>query len=231
MTDVGSQIRAARKSANLSQSELGEKIGRTSKTVRRYEQGKTQPDTNILSLIASATDHPVEFFLSSKTRAASLSPSFRTNRPIGESSEAEAARTVYEVPVVTIEGSRLVRTGEQKNVPAFFLERVGLDTDSARLLDVPKGHYDAQRQLRPSDTLILDVLNSPSTLADFVQADRFVDGRYVVKIGTAGLQIKDLTARPDGTVAIASLDDSQKYRCTSDEQAGVTVHAIVAMSF
>ena len=67
MTDLGDQIRAARKSADLSQNELGEEIGRTSKTVRRYEQGKTQPDTNVLSLIAAATDHPIEFFLSSSS--------------------------------------------------------------------------------------------------------------------------------------------------------------------
>jgi len=228
MTDLGDQIRAARKSADLSQNELGEEIGRTSKTVRRYEQGKTQPDTNVLSLIAAATDHPIEFFLSSSSE----SPYSRLPAaPSPLETDPEAAHEVCELFVVEIDGSRLVETGESRTIPAFFLERVGLDPECARLMDLPEGHYDVQRHLRPSDTLLLEVLDPPSTLADRLESGRFVDGRYVVKIGTAGLQIKDLTARPDGTVAIGALDNRQQFRCAPEDQDGVTIYAVVAISF
>lgn len=228
MTDVGSQIRAARKTANLSQSELGDAIGRTSKTVRRYEQGKTTPDTNVLSLIASATGHPVEYFLTgqgSKPRSRRSVPS--PTVPHGRETEG----VVLSIPMVTISGTELVKTGDHEDVPALFLRRVGLDTDRARLLHIPGGHYTLRRQMRPSDTLVLDVLQQTQSLDAFIRRGRFVDGRYLVDIGASGLQIKDLTARPDGTVAISGLDDAQRFRCSPENQAGVIIHAIVAMGF
>lgn len=223
MTDVGAQIRNARKASNLSQSELGNRIGRTSKTVRRYEQGKTTPDTNILGMIADATDHPIEFFLTSD---GGPEGGGRTSlrRPPG-------ATAVALLPMVRIDGSQLIETGVRKDVPQVYLRRVGLDPENACLLRIPTGHYSLRRQLGPSSTLVLEPLTEPTSLDAYIAAERFVDGRYVVDIGNAGLQIKELTARPDGTVSVASLDAAQRFRCPPKEQDGITIHATVALSF
>lgn len=51
---IGERIRAARHEAQLSQVELGEKVGRDHKTIHRYETAKSVPNLIDLLLIADA---------------------------------------------------------------------------------------------------------------------------------------------------------------------------------
>ncbi|MFJ9114501.1 helix-turn-helix domain-containing protein [Streptomyces sp. NPDC102394] len=51
---IGERIRIARRDAQLSQAELGERVGRDHKTIHRYETGKSVPSLADLLLIAEA---------------------------------------------------------------------------------------------------------------------------------------------------------------------------------
>jgi transcriptional regulator with XRE-family HTH domain len=56
---IGERIRTARLDAQLSQVELGERIGRDHKTVHRYETAATPPSLVELLLIADAVGIPL----------------------------------------------------------------------------------------------------------------------------------------------------------------------------
>ncbi|MGB8941126.1 MAG: helix-turn-helix transcriptional regulator [Streptomyces sp.] len=57
--DIGARIRTARNDAQLSQVQLGERIGRDHKTVHRYEHATSVPSLTDLLLIADALDVPL----------------------------------------------------------------------------------------------------------------------------------------------------------------------------
>jgi transcriptional regulator with XRE-family HTH domain len=57
--EIGERIRVARRDAQLSQIELGERIGRDHKTVHRYETAATPPSLVELLLIADAVGVPL----------------------------------------------------------------------------------------------------------------------------------------------------------------------------
>jgi transcriptional regulator with XRE-family HTH domain len=57
--EIGERIRTARRDAQLSQIELGERIGRDHKTVHRYETAATPPSLVELLLIADAVGVPL----------------------------------------------------------------------------------------------------------------------------------------------------------------------------
>ena len=56
---TGEHIRAARRSAGLSQLELGERVGRDHKTIHRWETATTAPGLVDLLLLADALDVPL----------------------------------------------------------------------------------------------------------------------------------------------------------------------------
>lgn len=56
---IGDRIRTARLHANLTQVQLGERIGRDHKTVHRYETAVTAPGLTELLLIADAVGVPL----------------------------------------------------------------------------------------------------------------------------------------------------------------------------
>lgn len=56
---IGARIRTARGDAQLSQAQLGERIGRDHKTVHRYETAITAPSLTELLLIADAVGVPL----------------------------------------------------------------------------------------------------------------------------------------------------------------------------
>lgn len=58
---IGEQIKQARSEAQLTQSELGEKIGVTWEMISRYENGKSSPRKN-LEGIATALGKPIQYF-------------------------------------------------------------------------------------------------------------------------------------------------------------------------
>lgn len=58
---IGIQIKKARAESQLSQSELGKKIGVTWEMISRYENGKSSPRKN-LEKIARTLDKPIQYF-------------------------------------------------------------------------------------------------------------------------------------------------------------------------
>lgn len=61
---MGERIKERRKSANLSQTELGEKIGVTYATISKYESGEIKSiDAKILNDIAKHTNTNINYFL------------------------------------------------------------------------------------------------------------------------------------------------------------------------
>ena len=57
--EIGERIRTARRTAGLSQVQLGERIGRDHKTIHRYETASSVPTLVDLLLIADALDIPL----------------------------------------------------------------------------------------------------------------------------------------------------------------------------
>lgn len=60
---VGERIRSARKSAGLTQKQLGEKCGIAEPTIRRYELGKLNPKLETLKKIAAALNISTLYFM------------------------------------------------------------------------------------------------------------------------------------------------------------------------
>ncbi|MEU3527586.1 helix-turn-helix transcriptional regulator [Streptomyces sp. NPDC038707] len=56
---IGSQIRAARRAARLSQMALGDRVGRDHKTIHRWESGATNMTLTDLLLVADALGVPL----------------------------------------------------------------------------------------------------------------------------------------------------------------------------
>lgn len=59
LREIGVRIRAARRTARLTQEQLAERVGRDRKTVVRWENAYSVPDLEDLLLIAHALDVPV----------------------------------------------------------------------------------------------------------------------------------------------------------------------------
>lgn len=51
-TQIGANIREARKAINITQTELGSKIGKTLRTVQKYESGEIEPAFSTITQIA-----------------------------------------------------------------------------------------------------------------------------------------------------------------------------------
>lgn len=60
---VGEQIAVLRKSKNLTQSELGERIGVSFQAVSKWERGETLPDVTLLPDLAKILETTVDFIL------------------------------------------------------------------------------------------------------------------------------------------------------------------------
>ncbi|MEU6230002.1 helix-turn-helix transcriptional regulator [Streptomyces sp. NPDC047042] len=61
--EVGARLRAARDHANLTQMELGNRVGRDHRTIHRWEHGYRVPTLDDLLLLADALGiQPREFF-------------------------------------------------------------------------------------------------------------------------------------------------------------------------
>lgn len=56
---IGARIRAARENANLSQVQLGERVGADHKTIHRIEYGTSDPGLGLLLQIAIAVSVPL----------------------------------------------------------------------------------------------------------------------------------------------------------------------------
>lgn len=54
--NIGNTIRALRKSKNLSQSELGEKLGYSARTISDWEHGNTEPNITAIKAIVKFFD-------------------------------------------------------------------------------------------------------------------------------------------------------------------------------
>lgn len=61
---IGERLRAARLQANLSQMELGARIGRDHRTIHRWEYAQRVPDLEDLLLLADAVGVPLRELVS-----------------------------------------------------------------------------------------------------------------------------------------------------------------------
>ena len=52
-SDIGNRIKQARKAQHLSQTELANRLGKTMRTVQKYESGEIEPSIGILNEIAN----------------------------------------------------------------------------------------------------------------------------------------------------------------------------------
>lgn len=57
--EIGARLRAARLAANLTQMELGARIGRDHRTIHRWEYAQRVPNLNDLLLLADAVGMPL----------------------------------------------------------------------------------------------------------------------------------------------------------------------------
>ncbi|MGI6013704.1 MAG: helix-turn-helix domain-containing protein [Oscillospiraceae bacterium] len=70
MPTCGEKIKKARESLNLTQEQLGEKIGVTGVTIMRYEKGLRQPRIEQLCAIADALDIGIDYLLDTQKKSA-----------------------------------------------------------------------------------------------------------------------------------------------------------------
>ena len=63
-TKIGKFIAALRKERNLTQAQLGEKLGVTNKTISRWENGNYMPDVEMLSLLSKEFDVSINELIS-----------------------------------------------------------------------------------------------------------------------------------------------------------------------
>nr|WP_070960288.1 helix-turn-helix transcriptional regulator [Hyphomonas sp. Mor2] len=61
---IGQRIRRARLEAAVTQSELGQILGRSSQQIHKYEQGSNRVSAGTLFLIAHALDRSIDWFFS-----------------------------------------------------------------------------------------------------------------------------------------------------------------------
>jgi hypothetical protein len=207
----------------------------TGKTIRRYEKGQTTPDSTCVAEIAEVTDRPLAYFLPALPLESEEEPTPLTVDPVTPATldaprHLSPADTV-DVVLTAIQGPRLVDTDETRPVPWGLLRHVDMAPDHLRLMKVPRRHYTLLRFLRPSNTLVLDPLDRPMPLDAYLRSGPFVDGQYVLGIGHASLQIKTVTAHPDDTITIESVDGTQRFRYQPEETSGVALHAAVVMSY
>jgi transcriptional regulator with XRE-family HTH domain len=57
--EIGARIRAVRRNANLTQVQLGDRVGRDHRTIHRWEYGERKPDLDDLLLLADALGVPL----------------------------------------------------------------------------------------------------------------------------------------------------------------------------
>ena len=69
MGSVGERIKTLRESLNMTQEELGKKIGVTGVTIMRYEKGQRKINVNVLEKIAQVLNVEALYLLSGKTDA------------------------------------------------------------------------------------------------------------------------------------------------------------------
>ena len=54
--EIGERIKAARKAAHLSQTELAQRLDKTMRTVQKYESGEIEPSIAMINAIAKILD-------------------------------------------------------------------------------------------------------------------------------------------------------------------------------
>ncbi len=67
INELAKRIRYARTNAHLSQSELGDAVGVSDKSVSAYEQGRAVPPLEKLRRIAESTHQPLQYFMEDTT--------------------------------------------------------------------------------------------------------------------------------------------------------------------
>lgn len=69
VTVNGGRIKEARLAVDMSQAQLAREIHSTEKNIQRWENGQNQPRVSSVALIAEATGHEIDFFLTGSSEA------------------------------------------------------------------------------------------------------------------------------------------------------------------
>lgn len=242
MTNIGRRLLWARTLAGLSQRDLAASVGCTSKTIRRYEKSITQPDTRMLQRIAAATNVPIQTLIGvgdnsgkgSLSPATSLEP--RTSGAIGESDShapfthhfaAPGPEEHVPVRIAAIDGPSITPTNRRAQVPLLDVQKAGVSVCSLYAAPIPTTHHQLRSMLYPVSTLLIELSTHPDPLCTQLRERRFVDGRYVIRIGPSGLQVKDLRIRANGAVSVCDIDGRHAFLCRSSHHHSIVIHAAV----
>lgn len=87
MSSLGSRLRKARERLNLSQTEVFRKTGINNKTLSRYENDGTEPDTNSLTLLAELYGVSFDWLYGKEKESASTRPQGQYDKLINELEE------------------------------------------------------------------------------------------------------------------------------------------------
>lgn len=79
MGDYGNRIKAAREAAELTQEQLGNKIGLTGVSIMRYEKNQREPNQKILKLLANALNVSVDYLIGTSEEKWSVSAAMPKN--------------------------------------------------------------------------------------------------------------------------------------------------------
>lgn len=242
MINIGQRLLWARTSAGLSQRDLAAAVGCTSKTIRRYEKSITQPDTRMLQRIAAATNVPMQTLIGVGENAgevclssdASLEP--RPSRASGKRGNRTAATHHHPSPapegrvpvrIATINGPSIISTNRRAEVPLIDVQKAGVSVCSLHAAPVPAAHHRLRSMLYPVSTLLIELSTHPDPLCTQLRERRFVDGRYVIRIGPSGLQVKDLRIRADGAISVSDIDGKHAFLCRPPHHHSIVMHAAV----
>ena len=106
--EIGAKIRRKRKSLNLTQLQLAEKIGVSNKTVSKWETGKTMPDYSVVELLCQVLNISVSELIAGKEKEPDANKS---------SYEEDMVLLSYKIEQLEnhkksqIEASKIVKTG------------------------------------------------------------------------------------------------------------------------
>jgi transcriptional regulator with XRE-family HTH domain len=242
MINIGRRLLWARTSAGLSQRDLAASVGCTSKTIRRYEKSITQPDTRMLQRIAAATNVPIQTLIGVGDNSgevclsddASLKPQIsrasgkRDYRATVTHHHASlGAEGRVPVRIVAIDGPSIIPTNRRAEVPLLDVQKTGGSICSLHAAPVPSTHHRLRSMLYPVSTLLIELSTHPDPLCTQLRERRFVDGRYVIRIGPSGLQVKDLRIRANGAISVSDIAGKHAFLCRPSHHHSIVIHAAV----
>lgn len=121
---IANRIKQGRKLRRKSLRELGKAIGRSHETVRQYEEGMLDVDSNLLRQFSKALSLPIEFFLRPEYLTNAEVPDFRAHRSLSEREKGAVAAEAREAVERYLEVAMLAKVSLIEPLPRGFPYRV-----------------------------------------------------------------------------------------------------------